>query len=291
MAQYYRPRPATTSSAASDTHTEVLSSCDGRHQCGSNIHFENALASSSILVFPNPPSEQTSRSESRFEFNGSTASLPIDVSVGSLRSRSRSGSRSEVNPNEHQRSWQHISGTIRRNCDEFPLEEESDWQLDAEDLRVRREHVRHTNHWPRRGAGHTRISPNLSTGSASLTPQPPFRLPFLSFLQSFLSLDESTLHLLSRSPDSQVSILFPCPPGSTFPHEESDEETMHGVHQLLLYNPDKPQNRALLKAAIDPSETPAGANPFLASPMRIQVWRFLRFVMEGGAKAWREVRT
>jgi len=269
MAQYYHPRPATTSSEASDTHIEVISSRDRQHRNG---EYENALASSSILVFPNPPSEQeTSRSESRFEFTGSTPSLPTDLSFGSVRSRSES--RSEMNPHEIERSWRNTSGNFHPNCDRFSLEEESDWESDAGDSRTRWEHLSHANHLPPSG-GHTRTSSNLSslnTGSLSLTPQPPFRLPFLSFLRIFLSLDDSTLHLLSRSPDPQSSVLFPFSPGSTFPScEESEAEPKHGVRKLLLHNPDKPQNRALL--AMDPSESPAGANPLLASPMRIPVW-------------------
>jgi hypothetical protein len=78
-------------------------------------------------------------------------------------------------------------------------------------------------------------------------------------------------------------------PGAPSPLKD-EAETTHGVLKLLLFNPDKPKNTALLKASMDPSETPAEANPLLLNPARVAVWQLLELVIEGGVRVWREVK-
>ena len=315
MSQYFRPRRATTSSATSNSLIPYLfPSNDGSRNDGSDDldNIRNQATSSAILIFPNPPSEQeSSRSAtgSGFGYSGSsTLSLPTDVSLESMRSRSRSRSRGEREQERvHSRheSWQAMLRTLPRNSrgrwDELLPEEQSEWELELESGNLNPENTRFTNPPPR--GRHTRtssgVSSPLSLPFMPLSPQPPFRLPFLSFLQSFLTLDESTLHLISRSPDPHVSSLFPVSPGlhSVDKDDEDDDtaddagdgEPPHGALRLLLNNPDKPQNTALHKAGIDPSEIPGEVNPFLVSPTQIPVWRLLGFVIEGGVRAWREV--
>jgi hypothetical protein len=68
------------------------------------------------------------------------------------------------------------------------------------------------------------------------------------------------------------------------------QRASHGALKLLLSNPDKPQNTALLKAGIDPSEVSGDTNQLLVSPTKIPVWRLLNVVVEGGAMAWKEVK-
>jgi len=125
----------------------------------------------------------------------------------------------------------------------------------------------------------------------AFSPEPPFRLPFLSFLQNFIAIDESTLHLISRSPDSHTPALFASSPGPNVPATpEANAEEPHGSLRLLLYNPDKPEDISLLKAGLDPLEIPAEGNPFLLIPSEISVWKLVKLVIDGGAKAWKEVR-
>lgn len=309
MSQYFRPRRATTSSASGCLGLPLTPSNYRHGNDGSEdvaLDSSNQIASSAILIFPNPPSDQESLrtvSESGCEFSGSSPlSLPTDVSysIDSVGTTSRSRSRSE-HEREHSgsASWQTMLHALPRDrkWDEFVPEEQSEWELESGYLK--QENPRFTRHSSRRC--HTRASSGLSspqTLPSSLSPQPPFRLPFLSFLQAFLTFDESTLHLISRSPDLHVPSLFPVSPDPhSFPNsvnddaEDGDDEPPHGTLKLLLSNPDKPHGAALLKARIDPTEIPGNDNPLLMSPGRIPVWRLLEFVIEGGVRAWKEVRS
>jgi hypothetical protein len=288
MFQYFHQRRPSSSTVTLDSHSLDPSSSNGSHHSGSNFDLhDNQLASSSlILVFPSPPSEQES-SSARVGFNSSesTLSLPNDVSLESVRSPSGEG----VSNNSNE-SWPKILSTLAQDCgwDESLLGRRSEWKLSS--AYPRPESLSLTRHPPCRS--HIRTSSSHSspfTHPLSTSPQPPFRLPFISFLLSFLTLDESTLHLISRSPDLHLSSLFSVSPGP-HPDFEDDEEPPHGALKLLLSNPDKPQNTALLKAGIDPSGLSGDTNLLLVSPTRIPVWRLLKAIVEGGTMAWKEVK-
>ncbi|KAF8506322.1 hypothetical protein JB92DRAFT_2962693 [Gautieria morchelliformis] len=291
MFQYFHQRRPSSSAATLDSHSLVPSSTNGSYHSESNFDsHDNQLASSSlILVYPSPPSEQESSSiRVGFGSSESTLSLPTDVSLESVRSPSRRPNGEGVsNSNEN---WPKMLPTLTQDhgWDESHLGERSEWALSS--AYSRPESMSLTSHPPR--TSHIRTTSSLSspfTLPLSTSPQPPFRLPFISFLLSFLTTDESTLHLISRSPDPHMSSLFPVSPG---PHSdlEDDEEPPHGALKLLLSNPDKSQNTALLKAGIDPSEMSGDTNMLLVSPTRLPVWPLLKVVVEGGVMAWKEVK-
>lgn len=283
MAQYFRPLTERKSQGG-----EVSSS---RLQRGSNV--EGDVATSSILIFPKAPSERRSSYgsavESQYELTGSTPSLPTDMSPGSL-SGDRQTAGSEF-------SWQSVALSRgqgqTRGWDELLLEEASvasDWEAESGIFK------KMATRWTPRtltGNHHTRsrASSGLSSHFLPFSPEPPFRLPFLSFLQSFLTLDESTLHLISRSPDSYTPALFPSSPGTPpLLPTEKEEETIHGSLKLLLYNPDKPQDMALLQASLDTSQVPEEGNALLLSPSHMSVLKLMKLVIDGGTRAWKEVR-
>lgn len=110
-----------------------------------------------------------------------------------------------------------------------------------------------------------------SYGSASTpgpTPHPRIHLPLLSFFASFLSLDSSTLHLLSHTPSQ--SILFPGVSSSIVgesPEVVDETARPHGMESLLA----PPSERISLKEGVDVAcdQNIVSLNPFLASPVSL----------------------
>ncbi|TFK52440.1 hypothetical protein OE88DRAFT_1657708 [Heliocybe sulcata] len=92
--------------------------------------------------------------------------------------------------------------------------------------------------------GHRRSSARSTSDSDSQIPRydgpaphPAIRLPLLSLLSSFLSIDESTLHLLRHTPST--STLFPDLPCRKVSERYSSREATvpeHGFTKLLLYS-------------------------------------------------------
>lgn len=97
------------------------------------------------------------------------------------------------------------------------------------------------------------------------TPHPRIHLPLLSFFASLLSLDSSTLHLLSHTP--ALSILFPGASSSIVgdsPHIVEDTDRPHGMESLFA----PASERTSVKEGIDVvcDEDIVSFNPFLVSP-------------------------
>ncbi|KAF8575473.1 hypothetical protein K439DRAFT_1641349 [Ramaria rubella] len=289
MSQYFRPRRAPSSLVESNDKTPA------QERNALDVITDNHILSSSILIFPNAPSERESFSnaiDNQHDFSGSMSSLPTDMSVESFPSsnESKSHDRDVYNPRE---GWQkNPSPGLRsvRSWDDVFVEEEGDRAWDSGNVRPVYERL--TSYSPRpHTVDNTRTSSSVGSPFAcplSLSPELPFRLPFISFFQNFITLDESTLHLISRSPDSTNTVLFSVSPGPPSRGEYVDEPT-HGEIKLLLDNPDKAKNMVFLKAGIDPSEVPPDMNPILMGPTRIPVWEFFRFMIKGGVRVWKEV--
>ncbi|KAF8531471.1 hypothetical protein JB92DRAFT_2850255, partial [Gautieria morchelliformis] len=161
-----------------------------------DLHDNQLTSSSLILSYPSPPSKQESSS----------------IRVGFDSSES-THLESQLNSNEN---WPKILPTVTQDSgwDELGLlGERSDWPLSS--AYSRPESMSLTSH--------IRTTSSLSspfTLPLSTSPQLPFHLPFISFLLSFLTIDESIPHL----------------------NLEDDEEPPHGALKLLLSNPDKSQN-------------------------------------------------
>ncbi|KAF8510353.1 hypothetical protein BU17DRAFT_70092 [Hysterangium stoloniferum] len=298
MSQYFRPPRPTISSTP--TESQIQEFFHLRNHTDEELN--NQMASSSTLIFPTAPSQRRSSSsvDTRLSLSDSTPSFPTDASIESLLSCNQRGE-GPITRNGTQESWQAVSRTLLdardRTWDAMMLEETfslSESELDSGYIKPLFA-TRLTSSSPpgQSSSGiRSRTSSSLSSPFSrllSVTPQLPFRLPFLSFLQSCLTLDESTLHLISRSPDPHNSVLFSVSPGVPPPLED-EAEPAHGVIRLLLFNPDKPKSTALLRASIDPSETPREANPLLLNPAQTAVWRLVELVIEGGVRVWKEVK-
>ncbi|KIJ54534.1 hypothetical protein M422DRAFT_24484 [Sphaerobolus stellatus SS14] len=322
MAQYFRLKQAASTSTRSLTYHDTSSSSAGTENTQDVALDNTALASSSILIFPRAPSERrssySSAIESQYQFSGgSSPSLPTDVSIETLSGSGRGGTPTSEQPQarsvfEH---WERVAlsqanleAHVRsRGWDKLHLEEasaSSDWEMGSGAgvgvgyfVQPQQQgdtswlHISPSPPSPQRSRTTSILSSPFSR-ILSLSPEPPFRLPFLSFLQSFISLDESTLHIISRSPDSKVPVLFASSPGP--PSEDDglseDTELNHGTLKLLLFNPDKPEDIDLLKKGLDPSEIPLEVNPFLVIPSHLSVWKLVKLVLDGGTRVWKEVK-
>ncbi|KAH9971954.1 hypothetical protein BGW80DRAFT_1317339 [Lactifluus volemus] len=137
--------------------------------------------------------------------------------------------------------------------------------------------------------------------SLTRTPPPPptpepllsgrFRLPLLSFFASLLSVDDSTLRLVTHLPAHSV-ILFPGP--VSFPSDEgargtSDSGETHGIDALL--EPSSSQQRALRDGlAVVCDETILPSNPFgLSMSPLVGLLDIVRGVCVGSRASLREV--
>jgi hypothetical protein len=129
---------------------------------------------------------------------------------------------------------------------------------------------------------HARVSSPSSTTSAN--PHPRIHIPMLSFFLSFLSLDETTLHLLTHS--ASQSALFA---GHALSSDDSpvDCDQSHGIAKLLTLSGECHSLKKGCAVACDSSIVPS--NPFLLSGRLVGLWSFVGNAFDNGGKALRDV--
>ncbi|TDL23330.1 hypothetical protein BD410DRAFT_787678 [Rickenella mellea] len=120
----------------------------------------------------------------------------------------------------------------------------------------------------------------------SPAPHPPLRIPLLSFFSSLLSLDDSTMHLLTHTPHPHSSELFPGPQLFISNLDDiSAEEKLHSRNTSDLGESDLRHLKRGIAIATDSSVQPS--NTF-ALPM-IDIWSIVTGVWKNTGKVWTEV--
>ncbi|TFK40810.1 hypothetical protein BDQ12DRAFT_721424 [Crucibulum laeve] len=270
------------------------------------------LSDSSIYVFPNPSSMPPSPSQI------SDISVPTDFSLSAV-SLSR-----DPSPNANIQNFQvarsPMCTLLTPLSDGQGLEDDEwGWEITPPPERslligAEEERERH-DHWEivaRRRAREEYMNSlsslrTLSSHSIALmkhnrqhsnssnivvtTPHPRIHIPFLSFFISFLSVDDTTLHLLTQSPSH--SSLFPghvIP--APLPLESNDfepkNEGLHGVEKLLSREDESRTLKDGMAVASDSLISPLA--PFLVSPFRLSgLWDMVNELVTSSGKALCEV--
>lgn len=144
------------------------------------------------------------------------------------------------------------------------------------------------------GATRSRTLSNQSGASSrprSPTPHPPLRIPLLSFFSSLLSLDDTTLHLLTRPSLSHSSPLFSGPQlfiGSLEDDVGEDKGRRRDFPTVNLRDAELHNLNHGLGLACDASVTPANPFAFHAIPM-LDIWSLVSGVFKNSEKVWNEV--
>jgi hypothetical protein len=126
------------------------------------------------------------------------------------------------------------------------------------------------------------------TISSAKTPAPHARIhiPLLSLIISLLSIEESTVHLLTHS--THHSVLFPGHDQICSDNTEDVDREPHGMTKLLL--PAGETHSLKEGCAVACDSTVVTKNPFIFSPFRLAgLWDLVGDVMVNGGKALREI--
>jgi hypothetical protein len=259
------------------------------------LHAEHLLES--IYVFPNPPSAPPSTNAS------SPFSLPTDLTVSEfsdLKSGPISAHSSHPMPGDLDDEWEWTAapaistGTI--DSDIHDAERVDRWEYI-----MRRRAV----------SGNSVASPSLAhqcpppvspartiylqrkrrsrtpSNTRQVAPHPRIHIPLLSAILSLLSVDDSTLYLLTHS--ASHSVLFP---GHAFCSDavEGNEHDgdIHGMGKLLASPSDTRSLKSGFAVACDPEFTPAHSLVFPSLPL-VGLWKLASGVVANGGKALREV--
>jgi hypothetical protein len=273
MAQYAAiPRPVTRTT----TTLSSISSPVG-DDCLEDLH-------ESIYIFPNPPSATSPSSCTLSDF-----SAPTDIASSEFtgsKSRESSVHRDGTDtapPATSNWTWVEArlesieadatNGNLNENPGNMSLGKKL-FQSDPSGILQL-----HRN----RGSHSRAMSP-----SQHIVPQPPVHIPFLSTVLSLISVDESTVYLLTHTVPH--SSLFP---GHALPADVAAQEELdtnvHGLAKLFIST--SSETRALrsgCRVACDSSYAPS--NPFMLTPLPLAgLWGFVRDVVVNGGKALHEV--
>ncbi|KAI0036464.1 hypothetical protein K488DRAFT_82082 [Vararia minispora EC-137] len=116
-------------------------------------------------------------------------------------------------------------------------------------------------------------------------PHPRIRLPLLSFFASLLRIDDSTLHLISYTPEE--SVLFPGHRVELF-DERADESLLHGSAALLLEQKEGTVLKEGMHTACDSSLNHPNSFALTPIPLTGLFW-MVKSIWSGSRSALREV--
>ena len=311
MEYYSRPRQEHLSIGNSQTPP---ADCDH----ATSLVFEDR----SSYIFPNPPSAPASPSFSSLstptEFTSLTdsRSRSRDGSVGGSFPRS---SLSDDSP-----EWEEVSvgsrtgaGPVLDSAGRSSLWWADDGQIDESESMLEEEITR-ASRWafvsvPRVHSGSvpsaayrqnscegtgavsldtSRHPPNprsrtLSTVSSNSSPTPHarIRIPLLYFFASILSIDNSTLHLISHTPSH--SILFPGLPALPEEAAKYEDESLHGL-SLFASTDEESTLRDGLAIAHGSSFDPSNSLSAPLFPLS-ELFDLMKGAWSGGARGWQEL--
>ena len=263
-------------------------------------HHSNS-PSESQFIFPAPSSAPAS------PYLSSEVSVPTDFSLSSLSDvRSRDGSVPSRRMRNQSLDVAHVGSEVwdwttrtEDNTDDRTSECSDSERLD----RWAVSHPRHSSrvresrsalsrrNQCRRVHSHSPRRYMRRHQSTSFTPVhgpvvPRIRIPLLSFLLSFFTVDPATLDILSRS--TCESALFP---GNTLHPDDTGvhgDDSPHGVAKMVLLSRESQSLRDGIEVVCDSSITPV--NPFRVSPSAFStLWRFIGGVWVDGRKAITEI--
>ncbi|KAI0057811.1 hypothetical protein BV25DRAFT_1830726 [Artomyces pyxidatus] len=266
----------------------------------------HSLDDRSIYIFPSPPSAPPSPA------GVSAHSTPTHLSIrGIARPRDDSVGSSALRSSEH--GWDELTSPLGMLSDTSGAHElDADiWEWPSEDgadereADVLEEEITRASRWdlvaPRHGRPLPRDVPvalrrspvfvrerthSGATSGAGPVPHPRIHLPLLSLFASLLSIDESTLHLISHSPSH--SILFAGHP-SSFSEDAlavgGEAERPHGVYALLTPAGEQAALKEGLRVVCDPSIVPSVSSSF---PL-LGLFDLVKGVWTGGGRAWRDI--
>jgi hypothetical protein len=270
----------------------------------------------SIFIFPspssNPPSPCPSVLSAPTDFSLSTLSEPRsrESSVQPLYSPTRARRRDvealrspfvNLQPESEIWQWSAAERTLEDSVFEASGSERNDrWELlfhRRQSVQTRKSlstsplplEVSHRRLMSGSSRIYTRRGRRTSRGASPRpsTPHPRMHIPMLSFLVSFLSVDEATLHLLTHS--TIESALFP---SHTLYSDDSPQNDghLHGAGKLRLLSRESCSVKEGCSVACDPSLAPS--NPFvLPSLPLVRLWNFLGDIFIDGRKALKELWT
>ena len=261
--------------------------------------------SESQFIFPAPSSAPAS------PYLSSEVSVPTDYSLSSLSDvRSRDGSVPSRRMRNQSLDVAHVdvgsevwdwTNRTDDNTDDRTSEYSDSERLDRWEVSVHRRRSSRTresrsalsrrnqcrrvhSHSPRR---YMRRHHSTSFTSVHGPVVPRIRMPLISFLLSFFTVDPATLDLLSRS--TCESALFP---GNTLHPDDivvHGDDSPHGVAKMVsLLSRESQSLRDGIEVVCDSSTTPV--NPFRVSPSAFStLWRFIGGVWVDGRKAITEI--